>query len=97
MELLSALHGKVCSHSDVYFAQKGNTRYTGKICNPRTAPFTAAEQEAQNKFAQAQQAALTALADPTTRTKYEAEFAMQSRYTTLRGYIFAKEYLLINN
>lgn len=36
MELISKLSGKVCSHSDMYFAHRNGTQYTGKICNPYT-------------------------------------------------------------
>ncbi len=96
MELLAALHGKVCGHSNVYFAQKGNTHYTGKICNPRTTTPTAGEIEAQNKFKQAHKAALTALSDAATRAEYEAAFTEQKKYTTLHGFVFAQEYRKIN-
>jgi len=92
MELLSSLHGKVCGHSDVYFAQRGGTRYTGKICNPRTKPFSESELALQNKFKQAHQATLTALANSTDRAKYETAFKKQRKYSTLRGYIFATLY-----
>jgi hypothetical protein len=34
MELLSRLSGKVCGHSNVYFAERNGTQYTGTICNP---------------------------------------------------------------
>ena len=34
MELLVSLSGKVCGHSDMYFANRKGTLYTGKICNP---------------------------------------------------------------
>lgn len=34
MELISQLSGKVCSHSDMYFAERNGTQYTAKICNP---------------------------------------------------------------
>ena len=36
MELLLSMSGKLCSHSDVYFANRKGTLYTGKICNPFT-------------------------------------------------------------
>ena len=35
IEMVKSYSGKICEHSDVYFAKKGNTLYTGKICNPR--------------------------------------------------------------
>lgn len=36
MELLQSLSGKVCGHSNIYFANRKGTYYTGKICNPFT-------------------------------------------------------------
>lgn len=92
MELLSSLHGKVCGHSDVYFVQRGGTRYTGKICHPRSKPFSSSELALQEKFKQTHQATLTALATPTDRAKYEAAFRNQLKYSTLRGYVFATLY-----
>ena len=35
MDLIKSMSGKVCSHSDMYFAKRGKTLYTGKRCNPR--------------------------------------------------------------
>ena len=61
IEMVKSYSGKICEHSDVYFAKKGNTLYTGKICNPR-------------------------------KTAYAAAFKNQSKYGTLRGYMFAQEY-----
>ena len=65
--------------------------FTSQICNPRTKPFSEAELARQEKFRQASAATKTALADPTTRATYEAEFKEQKKYKTLYGYIFAKE------
>ena len=36
MELISQLSGKVCGHSNKYFAVRYGTQYTGTICNPYT-------------------------------------------------------------
>ena len=46
----------------------------------------------QNALKAASQAAKSALADPTQRATYEAEFKAQSKYKTLRGFVIAKEY-----
>ena len=92
MDLIKSLSGKACSHSDVYFARRGDKIYTGKLCNKRSTEFSTAELERQEKFKKATQAAKAALADGTQRTALEAEFQNQSRYTTLRGYVIAKEY-----
>lgn len=92
MDLLQSLHGKVCGHSDVYFAERRGTRYTGKICNPRTLPFSESEIAAQEKFKNTHKATLAAMASPTEAAKYEAAFKKQSKYKTLRGYVFGVLY-----
>lgn len=43
MELISQLSGKVCGHSNKYFAVRYGTQYTGTICNPYTGEPTAAQ------------------------------------------------------
>lgn len=90
IEMVKSYSGKICEHSDVYFAKKGNTLYTGKICNPRTKPFSEQELARQTKFRQAI-AAVNALPEEQKAT-YATAFKNQSKYGTLRGYMFAKEY-----
>ena len=91
MDLLSSLSGKVCGHSDISFAKKGNTQYTMKRCNPRTTPYTEAELARQEKFAQVR-AAMKALSEE-EKAEYAAQFKKYpGKYSTLNGYIFAKEY-----
>ena len=90
IEMVKSYSGKICEHSDVYFAKKGNTLYTGKICNPRTKPFSEQELARQTKFRQAI-AAVNALTVE-QKTAYATAFKNQSKYGTLRGYIFAQEY-----
>ena len=90
IEMVKEYHGKICEHSDVYFAKKGDTLYTGKMCNPRTKPFSAAELARQEKFAQAR-AAVKALTNE-QKAAYAEEFARQKKYSTLQGFMFAQEY-----
>ena len=91
MDLLSSLSGKVCGHSDISFAKKGKTQYTMKRCNPRTTPYTEAELARQEKFAQVR-ANIKALSEE-QKAEYAAQFKKYSgKYSTLNGYIFAKEY-----
>ena len=91
IDLLSSLSGKVCGHSDISFAKKGNTQYTMKRCNPRTTPYTEAELARQEKFAQVR-ANIKALSEE-QKAEYAAQFKKYpGKYTTLNGYIFAKEY-----
>jgi hypothetical protein len=91
MDLLSSLSGKVCGHSDVYFAKKGNTLYTGKRCNERKTPYSEAELARQQKFSQVR-AAMAALT-PEQLATYAEDFKKNpGKYTYLNGYSFAKEY-----
>ena len=90
IEMVKSYSGKICEHSDVYFAKKGNTLYTGKICNPRTKPFSEQELARQTKFRQAIAAVNALTAEQ--KTAYAAAFKNQSKYSTLRGYMFAQEY-----
>ena len=91
MDLVKSMSGKICGHSDISFAKKGKTQYTMKRCNPRTTPYTEAELARQEKFAQVR-AAMKALSEE-QKTEYAAQFKKYpGKYTTLNGYIFAKEY-----
>ena len=90
IEMVKSYSGKICEHSDVYFAKKGDTLYTGKICNPRTKPFSEQELARQTKFRQAIAAVNALTAEQ--KTAYATAFKNQSKYGTLRGYMFAQEY-----
>ena len=87
-----AFRGKICKHSKIIFAQRGQTQYTSQICNPRTKPYSATELARQEKFKTALTNANTALADSTQKAAYETAFKAQSKYKTLRGYVIAMEY-----
>ena len=95
IEMVKSYSGKICEHSDVYFAKKGNTLYTGKICNPRTKPFSEQELARQTKFRQAIAAVNALTAEQ--KTAYATAFKNQSKYDTLRGYMFAQEYAKLGN
>lgn len=90
MDLLKSLSGKVCGHSDTYFATRRGTKYTGKICNPRTKPFSEEELTRQILFTTARTA--VASLSPSEKNTYETSFRNQSKYTSLSGYMFAMEY-----
>ena len=90
IELIKELRGKLCSHSDIYFQRRARTLCTGKICNPRTKPFSAEELARQAKFTQAR-AAVKALTQEQI-SDYETAFKNQKKYVSLQGYIFAQEY-----
>ena len=90
-----AFRGKICKHSKIIFAQRGQTQYTSQICNPRTKVYSEEELARQNKFKTALTNANTALADATQKAAYETAFKAQSKYKTLRGYVIAMEYAKI--
>ncbi|MGM9838191.1 MAG: hypothetical protein ACI30A_06865 [Paludibacteraceae bacterium] len=93
IDLVKEYRGKICSHSDTYFQKRGNTLCTGRLCNPRDIakkPYSEKELAVQTKFRQAT-AAVKALT-PEQKEAYAEAFAKQDKYTSLRGYMFAKEY-----
>ena len=90
MDLVKSMSGKICEHSDISFAQRGNTLYTQKRCNPRTTPYSEEEIERQNKFKTA--LANVAALSQEEITAYKTAFNKQKKYTSLRGYMIAMEY-----
>ena len=90
MELISELSGKVCGHSNKYFAVRYGTQYTGTICNPYTGEPTAKQIAVRQKFADTY-AAMAALTEE-QKADYQEAFKKQKKYRSLRGYIFAQLY-----
>ena len=90
MILVEKLSGKVCSHSNTYFAERNGTQYTGTICNPYTGEPTDKQIAVREKFADTIEA-INALTEE-QKTAYEKAFKNQKKYRSLRGYIFAQEY-----
>ena len=90
MELISKLRGKLCSHSDLYFAERNGTQYTGKICNPYTGEPTEKQLAIRNKFAETIEA-LNALTEE-QKEAYREAFRKQKKCKTLRGFIFSQLY-----
>ena len=94
MDIIKSMSGKVCSHSDMYFAKRGKTLYTGKRCNPRDLdkdPYNEKELAVHDKFAQVR-ATMASLSEEQL-AEYAAAFRKNpGKYSTLNGYIFAKEY-----
>lgn len=95
MELISKLSGKLCSHSDIYFAERNGTQYTGKICNPYTGEPTEKQLAIRNKFAETIEA-LNALTEE-QKDAYKEAFRKQKKCKTLRGFIFSQLYNQPNN
>lgn len=93
IDMVKYYQGKICKHSDTYFQKRKRTLCTGKICQPRTKPFTPAELARQAKFKQAVDA-VAALTEE-QKTAYATAFAKQTKYAYLRNYMIAQEYAKI--
>ena len=90
MELIAELSGKVCGHSNKYFAVRNGTQYTGTICNPYTGEPSEKQIAVREKFKQTY-TAMAALTEEQL-AEYETAFRRQKKYKTLRGFIFAQLY-----
>lgn len=97
MILIEQMHGKVCSHSDTYFAVRNGTQYTGTLCRKRTTPFSEAELKNQTKFKSAHTAAVARLQDASQHAADLAAFKNNKKYKTLLGYLIADEYKKITD
>lgn len=97
MILIESMWGKVCSHSDTYFALRNGTQYTGTLCRKRTTPFSEAEIANQQKFKKAHAAALTRKNDASQHAADLANFKKQTKYKTILGYLIAEEYKKITD
>ena len=90
MILVERLSGKVCGHSNTYFAERYGTQYTGTICNPYTGEPTAKQIAVREAFTATTEAMKNLTPEQTA--DYETAFKKQKKYRSLRGYIFAQEY-----
>lgn len=95
IDLVTSWSGKICEHSDFYLAARGKTGYSGRMCNPRDLgknPYSENELKAQQRYKQTMEALKTL--KPEQIQAYEQQWQAQkkSKYTTLRGFMFAQEY-----
>ena len=90
MDLVKSMSGKICGHSDISFARRGETQYTMKRCNKRSTPYSQEELARQAKFkaVAASTAARVKAADPADVTAFQA----QKKYKSFRSYIWAQEW-----
>ena len=89
MDLVKSMSGKICGHSDISFARRGDTQYTMKRCNERTSEPSEAELAQRTKFA-------TISAAVNARLKANAPedvagFQSQKKYKTMRKYLWVLE------
>ena len=90
MDLVKSMSGKICGHSDISFAKRGDTPYTMKRCNARTTPYSEQELAHQAKFKAV--AASTAARVKTNDPEDVAAFKAQKKYKSFRSYIWAQEW-----
>ena len=93
IDMVKEYRGKICEHSDTYFQKRGKTLCTGRICEPRDLakkPYSAEELAVREKFRQARTAVKALTSEQ--KTAYAEAFANQKKYSSLQGYMFAKEY-----
>ena len=90
MDLVKSLSGKICEHSDISFAKRGDTLYTQKRCNKRTSPYSEQELAHQAKF-KAVAASTAARVKQAAPEDMEA-FKAQKKYDSFRSYIWALEW-----
>ena len=85
------IHGKPCSHTDVYFAINGFTKqpYISKLCYPSTT-VTAGMLAQRRLFADASAYAKTQMTDATKRAAAAARFNQQEKYHMLRTFLMAE-------
>ena len=99
IDLIKSLSGKICSHSDTYFQKRRRTLCTGRICNPRTKPYSEAELARQAKFKQAIQAVAALsqeqIADYLTAFEKQRK-SPNPKYAYLRNFMIAQEYAKLN-
>ena len=90
MDLVKSMTGKICGHSDISFARRGDTQYTMKRCNARTTPYSEQELAHQAKFKAV--AASTAARVKLNAPEDVTAFASQKKYKSFRSYIWALEW-----
>ena len=85
------IHGKPCSHTDVYFGTNGFTHkpYISRLCHPSKV-VTAGMLAQRQLFAQASAYAKTQMTNPSQRAVAEARFAAQTKYKTLRTFLMSE-------
>ena len=85
---------KFAKSDEIYFKnrKKDNATIGVRMKHPYDGGNSTNQQAVRAKFTTTRQAVTTALADTTQRATYEAAYKKQSKYLTLRGYVFAQIY-----
>ena len=85
------IHGKPCSHTNVYFGVNGFTGkpYISRLCNP-SSKVTSLQIAQRQQFRSASNYAKGIMADSTKQAAAEARMGSNSKYTTLRTFLMAE-------
>ena len=89
MDLVKSMSGKICEHSDISFAKRGDTQYTMKRCNERTSEPSEKELAQRAKFGAISVAVNARL--KANAPEDVAAFKAQKKYKTFRAYLWALE------
>lgn len=94
MGLIESMSGKLCQDSDVSFVRRNGKVFTAKLCHPRTSAPSVRQQKVMLDFKEVHERVKGIMADRTSAEykAYEKAWKQQTKYATLRGYIFAQEY-----
>lgn len=68
------------------------TNFTSRICNPYKGAPSDGQKDAMAAFAAAQAKVSEVMSDPSQRQAAVQRFKNQTKYKTLRGFIFAENY-----
>lgn len=93
--LVDSVHGKLCKEERApIFAQRKDTgaKYVYHVDRPYTGPLTEAQKANAQRFATAAAETKTIMNSLEQLAPYKEAFAKQTKYGTLRGYIFAQVY-----
>ena len=90
---VEVIHGKVAKHHKIGFAHRvaSKLNYT-QAYGKRTTKYSQAEKNHQAKFAAVAAATNARLADPNQMPIDQMAFKAQSKYTTLRQYVWNQEW-----
>lgn len=94
VDIVESASGKLCSHGTTIFMHKkaSGRNYTSRICKPNTNPPTADQMQLQQIFANTITKVNLVMQDQAQVQTYKEQWKKQSKYSTLRGYIFSQVY-----
>ena len=86
------IQGKLSKSDTSYFSVRNGKGCLTKCYNQYDGGNTEQQQAARQRFAEIQRQVFAELADESKRAEWEALFALQNQFATLRGFIFSTLY-----